>query len=257
MLEKLVVIVLPMYNEELSIPLLRKMFDGDFPLPPSYDYRIVAVNDGSQDGTLQLANNWARENPRLVVLSHTQNMGVGQAILTGFCEAIRMGSHCVATLDADASHPGNIIRQMVEKSDLGADIVIASRFTAGGKQVGVPPLRQLYSLGARILLSLFFPLKGVKDYTVGFRAYKTSVLYQALSQSEESFLKFRSFASSVEILLKVATVANKIEEVPLVLRYDHKVSPSKLKLWLTIRDYLKLFLLPQKSCPLGRGLVIS
>lgn len=257
MLEKLVVIVLPMYNEELSIPLLRKMFDGGVPLPPGYDYRIVAVNDGSRDGTLRLVNNWAHENKRLVVLSHTQNMGVGQAILTGFFEAIRMSPYCVVTLDADASHPGSVIRQMVEKSDAEADIVIASRFASGGKQVGVPPLRQLYSLGARILLSIFFPLQGVRDYTVGFRAYKTSVLSRALSQSEKSFLKFRSFATSVEILLKVATMANKIVEVPLVLRYDHKVSPSKLKLWLTIRDYLKLFLLPKQKCSLGRGLAIS
>jgi dolichol-phosphate mannosyltransferase len=256
MLDKLVVIILPMYNEELSIPLLYQMFNECFSVPLSYDYRIVAVNDGSQDDTLTLLNRWAQENPRLVVLSHMQNMGVGQAILTGFREAIRMSSQCVVTLDADASHPGDVICQMVEKVDLGSDIVIASRFASGGKQVGVPPLRQVYSLGARILLSIFFPLKGVKDYTVGFRAYNTSVLYQALSQSEESFLKFRSFATSVEILLKVATLAKKIEEVPLILRYDYKVSPSKLKLWLTINDYLKLFLLPKKKCALGKGLKI-
>lgn len=254
--EKLVVIILPMYNEELSIPLLREMFDGEFPLPSWHDYRIVAVNDGSQDSTLQLLNAWAQENQRILLLSHMQNMGVGQAILTGFREAIRMGAHYVVTLDADASHPGNIIRQMVEKGGSGADIVIASRFAIGGRQVGVPPLRQLYSLGARILLSLFFPLQGVKDYTVGFRLYKASVLKQALAESEDSFLRFRSFASSVEILLKVATMANRIEEVPLILRYDYKVSPSKLKLWLTIKDYLKLFLLPRKKCPLGRGLKI-
>lgn len=256
MAEKLLVIVLPMYNEELSIPLLREMFDGRFSLPPSYDYRIVAVDDGSQDNTWQLANDWAHENPRLLLLSHTKNMGLGQAILSGFREAIRLGSHSVVTLDADASHPGGLICQMAQKSEAGADIIIASRFASGGRQVGVPPLRQIYSLGARVLLSLFFPLRGVKDYTVGFRLYKTSMLHRALAKSEESFLKFRSFACSVEILLKVATEANRIEEVPLVLRYDNKVSPSKLRIWHTIRDYLRLFLLPKKKCPLGRGLKI-
>lgn len=256
MSKKLAVIILPMYNEALSIALLRKMFDEDFSLPAAYDHRIVAVDDGSKDDTLQMINHWAYENKRVVVLSHTRNMGVGQALLTGFREAIRMNAHFAVTLDADASHPGNIISLMLEKCDAGADIVIASRFAAGGKQVGVPPLRQVYSAGARILLTAFFPLKGVRDYTVGFRAYGTPVLYRALSQSEESFLKFRSFACSVEILLKVATKAGNIEEVPLVLRYDHKVSPSKLKLWLTIKDYLKLFLLPKQACPLGRGLKI-
>ncbi len=257
MANKILAIVLPMYNEELSIPLLRGMFDRNMSMPPDYDYRIVVVNDGSQDGTLSLADDWARENLRVKVVSHTQNMGVGQAILTGFGEAIRMGADCVVTLDADASHPGDIISLMVEKVNAGADIVIASRFASGGRQIGVPPIRKVYSLGARILLSAFFPLKGVRDYTVGFRAYNTTILYSALSQTEKPFLKFSSFATSVEILLKVATMAENIEEVPLVLRYDHKVSPSKLKLWMTISDYLKLFWLPKQKCPLGRGLRIQ
>lgn len=255
--KELVVIVLPMYNEELSIPMLRKMFDEEFSLPPAYDYKILVVDDGSCDQTLALVNNWISENERVMVLVHTQNMGVGQAIMTGFCEAVRMDSSYVVTLDADASHPGNIIHEMVEIGSRGTDIVIASRFAAGGQQIGVPPLRKVYSLGARILLSIVFPLKGVKDYTVGFRLYKTSLLHLALSDCEESFLQFRSFASSVEILLKIAPLAEKIAEVPLVLRYDQKASPSKLKLWLTIKDYLKLFLLPKVTGPLGRGLKIS
>ena len=256
MAEHIAVIILPMYNEELSIPLLRKMFDEKMSMPSGYDYRIVAVNDGSLDTTLLLVNDWARENSRVRVVSHTQNQGVGQAILTGFGEAIRMNSACVVTLDADASHPGDIIKQMVEKVAAGADIVIASRFANGGMQIGVPPIRKVYSLGARILLSAIFPLKGVKDYTVGFRAYNTTMLHRALSITEEPFLKFRSFATSVEILLKVAPMANIIEEVPLILHYDHKLSPSKLKVWITISDYLKLFWLPKQKCVLGRGLKI-
>lgn len=257
MAECLTAIVLPMYNEELSIAPLRAMFDGSDFLPPGYEYRIVTVNDGSQDGTLNLINRWAEENHRVMVVSHTRNMGVGQAILTGFGEAIRMSSACVVTMDADASHPGEIIGQMIDTLQAGADIVIASRFARGGTMVGVPFLRQVYSLGARMLLSLVFPLQGVKDYTVGFRAYKTPLLNQALSQTSDSFLTFRSFATSVEILLKAAPLAGKIVEVPLVLRYDHKKSPSKLRLWSTITDYLKLFFLPKQKCPLGRGLKIS
>lgn len=255
--ENLAVVVLPMYNEELSIPLLRKMFDKKLEMPSGFDYRIIAVNDGSKDNTLALANSWAQENHRVVVLSHTRNMGVGQAILTGFGEAIRMSSTCVVTLDADASHPGDIIKQMISEVKGGADIVIASRFARGGKQIGVPPIRRLYSLGARMLLSIIFPLKGVRDYTVGFRAYNTPMVNQALSRTEDSFLTFRSFATSVEILLKLVTFAERVVEVPLVLRYDQKVSPSKLKLLNTITDYIRLFGLPKQKCPLGRGLAIS
>lgn len=251
------VIVLPMYDEELSIPSLRTMFDKNISMPPGCDYRIVVVNDGSKDGTLNLVNSWMQENRRVSVVSHSRNMGLGQAILTGFAEAIRMGSNCVVTMDADASHPGGIINELVTAVLKGADIAIASRFAEGGEQIGVPFIRRVYSQGARTLLSLVFPLKGVRDYTVGFRAYKTHIVNQALSQKEDSFLRFHSFAASVEILLKIATLANKIEEIPLILRYDRKQSSSKLRFWSTIRDYVKLCFLPQKKCSLGRGLRIK
>ncbi len=257
MVKYFAVIVLPMYNEELSIPSLRTMFDGNIPMPPGCDYRIVVVNDGSNDGTLNLVNAWIQENRRVSVVSHSQNLGLGQAILTGFAEAIRMGANCVVTMDADASHPGDIINELITAVLKGADIAIASRFAEGGQQIGVPFMRRIYSQGARNLLSLFFPLKGVRDYTVGFRAYRTHIVNQALSRKEDSFLRFRSFAAMVEILLKIATLANKINEVPFVLRYDHKQSPSKLRFWSTVRDYVRLCFLPKKKCYLGRGLRID
>jgi len=257
MKQNFIVIILPMYNEELSIPSIRKMFGAGFLFPPECEYKIIVVNDGSNDKTLNLVNNWSRENHKISVISHTRNMGVGQAILTGFNEAIRLGSNCVVTMDADASHPGQIVSLLVERILAGADIAIASRFAGdGGQQIGVPWQRKVYSLGARIILSIIFPLRGVSDYTVGFRAYKTALLHEALEKNPDSFLNSSSFAASAEILLKMATLAGRIEEVPLVLRYDHKKSPSKLRLWYTISDYLKLFLLPKKKCSLGRGLSI-
>lgn len=258
MAEFIVSIVLPMYNEELSIAPLREVFDGDLLLPIGCDHRIVVVDDGSQDSTLKLVNQWAQENSRVRIISHTRNMGVGQAILTGFGEAIRTKSTCVITMDADASHPGDLITHLVNAVlNEGADIAIASRFARGGTMVGVPFYRQIYSYGARLVLSLIFPLQGVRDYTVGYRAYRTVLLSVALSQAGGSFLNFHSFATSVEILLKTAPQASKIIEIPLVLRYDYKKSPSKLRLWSTIRDYGKLFFLPKQKGPLGRGLRIA
>lgn len=250
----LTAIILPMYNEEISIFPLRNMFAvSNFELPES-ECRIVIINDGSTDNTLSLVKRWAEEDLRVTVITHPQNMGVGQAILTGFAEAIRMESDCVVTMDADASHPGTIIKELLLAVNNGADIAIASRFAKGGIQIGVPLVRKVYSLGARIILSLIFPLRGVSDYTVGFRAYKTSLLKKALSTSNKPFLQFSSFASSVEILLKIAPFADKIVEVPMVLRYDQKQSPSKLKFWDTICDYFRIFLLPKKKCTLGKGL---
>lgn len=256
MTEYLTTIVLPMYNEEMSIPRLRSMFDRNISLLPDCDHRIVVVDDGSSDGTLALIVRWMQENNRVVVLSHTQNMGLGQAILTGFSEAIRMGSTCIVTMDADASHTETVINQLVGAVLRGADIAIASRFVKGGGQKGVSFFRYFLSFIARLVLSTIFPLRGVSDYTVGFRAYSTTLVEKALSKQKGQFIVFKTFAATVELLLKMATLAQKIVEVPLVLRYDLKRSPSKLKLLATVRDYVALCNQPKKNCILGKGLRI-
>lgn len=253
---KLINIILPMYNEELSFHSLQQMFKGEMLLPVEYDYRIIIVNDGSTDRTLEYALKWRAENPRINVISHDNNHGLGQAILTGFREAIKFQSYCVVTMDADASHPVGTINDLVSAISLGADIAIASRYTTGGKQIGVSPIRTLYSTGARCLLSMVFPLKGVRDYTVNFRAYRTNLIQEGLSRANEPFLVFDTFTAAAEILLKMAPLADKIVEVPLVLHYDWKESSSKLKVGATIRDYLKLCLLPKKKGTIGRGLNI-
>lgn len=251
-----VAVILPMYNEENSIAALRAMFDDNPALLPGYDCRIIVVDDGSKDGTSELVTRWALQNPRVTVISHLQNMGLGQAVLTGFGEAICMGVACAITMDADASHTEKVINQMVRALQEGADIVIASRFVKGSKQIGVTGGRQILSWGARLLLKMVFNLRGVTDYTINFRAYRTELLKDALVRSQRPFLVLRSFAAVVELLLKLAPLAGKIDEVPLVLRYDFKKSRSKLRIMATILDYIRLCLMPREKGVLGKGLKI-
>lgn len=255
--EKIFFIILPMFNEEKSIEILRKMFGEKFQLPFGCKHRIIIVNDGSTDRTPELAAKWEKEDRLVTVLTHKHNLGLGQAILTGFQKAIQEGAEGIVTMDADASHPAQIIPQMVQEINSGADIVIASRFTAGSTQKGVPWHRRLYTAGARVLLASFFPLEGVKDYTVGFRAYRAALIREALKKSCGALVTTHSFAASAEILLKVSTIARNIKEVPLTLRYDQKESLSKMKAAAAIKDYLKLCLMPKKTCLLGRGIKLS
>lgn len=251
-------IILPMYNEELSIPGLRQMFVGGLALPNGWDYHLLIVNDGSTDRTLELVGQWQAEtNDDLTVVTHTYNQGLGEAILTGFREAIGLGATCILTMDADASHPAHTINQLAATIAQGADIVIASRFAPGGHQYGVNWYRQLFSLGARLVLSSCFPLNGVRDYTVSFRAYRASLIDEALQRSHGQLLVYKSFASAAELLLKTATLAGSITEVPLVLHYEDKKSNSKLRIWHTIRDYLRLLFLPKAKCSSGTGLKIT
>jgi len=252
-----VAIVLPMYNEEKSIPFLRKMFNDIQTLIPGCDVVIIAVDDGSTDRTRELVAQWAFQDSRLKVVSHLRNMGLGQAVLSGIREAILGGTNCIITMDADATHPVEIIERLVESVIRGgADISIASRFTKGGAQIGVSLGRRILSWGVRQLFSLIFKVEGVTDYTTNFRAYRTELVSNALLKSSNPFLKMHTFAAVAELLLKLVPLAKKITEVPLVLRYDFKKSPSKLKLLKTIAEYFRLCFIPKESCVLGRGLKI-
>jgi len=246
-----------MYNEELSVPALRSMFERGISLPKGCDYRIIIINDGSRDATLQKVMEWAKCDSRVKVLSHTENKGLGQAILTGFYEAVRMNSTFIVTMDADATHPGEIIGRLVRAVLEGAEIALASRFVKGGGQVGGPLFRRLLSLGARKYYRLVFPLAGVTDYAVNFRAYRAELIKNACNKVDDPLLISRTFSATVELLLKLATLCSKISEVPMVVYYDCKKSPSKLKIMAKVRDSIMLCRLPKEKCPLGRGLRIS
>lgn len=251
-------IVLPMFNEELSLPGLKQMFAQGLNLPGGWDYYLLVVNDGSTDHTLQLVRQWEHDLAgQMLIFNHEHNLGLGEAILTGFRQAINLGCDCILTMDADASHPVETINKMVEAIIHGADIAIASRFVPGAYQYGVSWDRRIYSLGARCLLSWCFPLKGVRDYTVSFRIYRSSLIKEALQLSAEKLLTLQSFACAAELLLKIATIAEKIQEVPLILHYENKKSASKLRVGKTIKDYFKLVYLPRRKCSLGRGLLIT
>jgi dolichol-phosphate mannosyltransferase len=256
MRDDLVAIILPMYNEAESIPALQRMFK-EIPLPPGYSPLIIIVNDGSSDNTLELATKWVLAGSRAIIVSHTQNRGLGEAIITGFTEAMKARATCIVTMDADATHPGNIIAELVTKIGAGADIAIASRYIKGGGQDGVPFLRSFLSIGAKMFYRLAFPLRGVTDYTINFRAYRSSLVSQALATGKWPFLASRSFSATVELLLKLAPFAGTIEEVPFTVRYGAKKSASKLKILATVYGSLRLLFLPKRRCPLGRGLRIS
>ena len=106
--------------------------------------------------------------------------------------------------------------------DEGYDIVIASRYRAGARVVGLSPIRLLTSYGARVLFQLVLPIRGVRDYTCGFRAYRADVVQRAFQSWGDDFIGERSFACMAEILLKIREMRVRICEVPMVLRYDQK-----------------------------------
>jgi dolichol-phosphate mannosyltransferase len=134
----------------------------------------------------------------------------------------------------------NVISAFTPYLEQGADIVIASRFAAGGDDSTAPALRRLLSRGAGWVFRTLLPVKGIADFTSGFRAYRVSVLRRAVSHWGERLVEEQGFAVMVELLLKLRYCSPSIAEAPMVLRYDRKGGASKLRIVRTIRQYLAL-----------------
>ena len=237
------IVVLPAYNEAAGLPALLDRFaatlgTGDLP------WEIVAVNDGSTDATGRILDEAARRLPVMRV-DHKHNRGLGPALKTGLRQALdRTGSldDVIVCLDADNTHDPEYIPDMARRVEAGADIVIASRYRPGSRQVGVPPSRRVMSFGARLAFALFLRLPGVRDYTCGYRAYRAGILLQGFEKYGDRLIERSGFACTDELLVRLAPFARRIGEIPFVLRYDKKRGRSKLPLLKTVAATLRLLI---------------
>ncbi len=236
-------LLLPAYNEAAA---LRKLLPRTLKIDPKPI--VMVVDDGSSDATAAVV----REFAEVRLLQHEHNKGLGAAFRTLFKAALREADDddFIVTMDADNTMDPALIVQMVGKAQTAdADIVIASRF-AGGSEAGVPWLRRLYSRGARLLINTLFPLRGVRDYTCGYRLYRVPLLRE-LEHAKPNLLDATGFAATVELLLNLSSFRPTIAEVPLDLRYDQKEGKSKMKVLRTIGQYFALVVKLKLRGPLG------
>ncbi|MDH3252407.1 MAG: glycosyltransferase [Ignavibacteria bacterium] len=229
-----ITIVLPAYNEEQDLPPLLNRI-GTTLTREGCDFRIIVVDDGSDDQTAEVVRNLSARWP-ITLHQHPYNRGLGAAILTGLQLAMNQDG-VVITMDADNSHDPSVIPVMAQCVEDGNDVVIASRFQRGGQEVGVPAGRRLLSHSASFLLRILFHYPNVRDYSAGFRAYRASTLRRLSEVYRSSFIREQGFACMLELLLKLRAIGARATEVPLVLRYDLKSGASKMRILRTIRQY--------------------
>jgi dolichol-phosphate mannosyltransferase len=206
-------------------------------------YRVVVVNDGSQDGTGQILTELPNHFP-VHTITHKYNRGLGETIRDGL-EYIAEVAHpddIVVRMDCDDTHDPKYIPVMAEKIRDGYEIVIASRYAPGGGQVGVDWYRRTISRIANLLMKAVFPMSGVWEYTCGFRAYRASFIQDALTIFGNRFLDLKGmgFTGTVEKIIKAKMMGARVTEIPFVLRYDQKLSSSKVVTSITTLGYLML-----------------
>jgi dolichol-phosphate mannosyltransferase len=237
-----VIVVLPAYNEEESLPPLLASIQSALE-PADIAYRVIVVDDGSRDNTANVAREAADRLP-VSLVSHGVNQGLAAAIRSGLTAAVSMAGvdDVIVAMDCDNTHPPRLIPRMLELIADGYDVVIASRFQDGAQVIGVPWTRQLYSVGARWLFQVLFPIRGVRDYTCGFRAYRSESLRTAIAKYGDNLITETGFSCMADLLLKLRTLPLEMTEVPLELRYDRRGGGSKMRVLRTIRQTLGLLL---------------
>jgi dolichol-phosphate mannosyltransferase len=146
----------------------------------------------------------------------------------------------VVTMDADETHTPGLILSMVRMIREGHDVVVASRYQRGSRVYGLGAHRILISWAASLLLRLLFPIRGIRDYTCGYRAYRGAAFKYAINEYGNDFVDQDGFHCMVDILLKLRSLPLVFGEVPLILRYDRKKGASKMRLLRTSIYTLRL-----------------
>ena len=232
------IIGLPCYNEQDNLHELIGSITAACP-----NAKLFFVDDGSADDSAAIVEEYASENKDIYLIRHEQNMGLGKAMNTILNHAADTyeDEDVLITFDSDNTHtPGIAVAMMEKLYSENLDIVIASRYEKGGKELGLSPIRKLYSRGARLFCSVIFHIKNVKDYSCGYRAYRVSLLKELKQRYNGTIVDSSGFECMVEIINKCRKA--KIKEYPLVLNYSLKKGESKMRPMKTILGYFRIAL---------------
>jgi dolichol-phosphate mannosyltransferase len=236
----MIVVLLPAYNEEESLPLLLPRIAAVLGNAGT-EWRIVVCNDGSRDRTREVLSRYAESLP-IEVIDHKMNRGLGETARDLFerAAALCRPDDVIVRMDCDDTHEPDVIVRMISRIEEGYDVVIASRFQPGGGQIGVNRYRAFVSYAANLFMKIFFPIRGVRDYSCGFRAYRASIVQNAVEFYGNSFIQLKGlgFTGTLEKLVKLDLIGARFVEVPFVLRYDQKQSASKMVGSITTLGYM-------------------
>ncbi len=240
-----IILILPAYNEGVALTPLLSII-ATIRAAHLHNLTVVVVDDGSTDDTVLVVRAARSQNDNdswLSLVSHPVNMGLAQAMRTGIAQALQTAptDGLIASMDADNSHQPSEMVTMVNRISAGADIVIGSRFRVGAEMRGIPRHRQLFSVGVSILFQIFCPIRGVRDFSCGYRVYRASALREATAVFGEELITEQGFACMTEVLLKMSRLPGlRFAETPICLRYDRKPGPTKMKVWQNVKDMMAL-----------------
>ena len=211
-------IVLPRYNEAENLPGIAESILAALP-----EATLLVVDDGSPDGTGQLADGLAAADARVRVRHRPAKQGLGRAYLDGFEIALAGGAAIVVQMDADWSHdPAALPGLIGPVVDGDADLVIGSRYTKGGGVVDWGLGRRLISRGGSLFARFVLRL-GPHDLTGGFKAWRAATL----ATIPFAGIHAGGYVFQIEMTFRATRLGARIVERPITFR-DRRVGQSKM-----------------------------
>ena len=226
-------ICLPTYNERENLermlralaPVLR---DGD---------RVLVIDDGSPDGTGELADQLAQELGFVDVLHRERKEGLGPAYVAGSRRALAGGAELVLEMDCDFSHDPSDVPRLIAAAEDGADLVLGSRYVRGGRIPSWGLLRRAISLGGNVYAQVVLQSR-LRDLTGGFKCFRRRVL----ETIDLDAIRSRGYAFQIETTYRAVRAGFRVVEVPISF-VDREEGASKMSRAIVVEAVWKVPLL--------------
>ena len=212
-----VLIVTPTYNERDN---LAAFLDGVFEVLP--EAHCLVVDDASPDGTGALADQIAKQDPRVKVLHRPGKLGLGSAYLDAFRRGIAEGYDLLFEMDTDLSHDPRYLPDFLEAFAAGADLVIGSRNVPGGGVEGWGVGRHVLSKGGSLYSRMLLGID-IRDLTSGYKGFRREVL-EAIELDE---VRSEGYSFQIELTYRALLRGYRVHEVPIVF-VDRRAGQSKM-----------------------------
>jgi dolichol-phosphate mannosyltransferase len=214
-------VVIPTYDEAENIEAIAAAVRA-------HGMRLLIVDDGSPDGTGEIADRLAASDEAISVLHRSEKRGLGPAYAAGFTWGLENGADIICEMDADFSHDPNDLPRLVEEVEAGADLAIGSRYVAGGGVENWPWHRRALSRGGNIYAG-FMLGTNIRDMTAGFRAFRA----EALRKLDYNDCEASGYGFQVEMAWAASASGLDVCEVPIVFR-DRTRGTSKMGMGIAL-----------------------
>ena len=223
-------VCLPTYNEREN---LEKMVRALGP----HGVDVLVIDDGSPDGTGEIADRLARELAYVSVLHRTQKEGIGRAYIAGFQRVLQGEAELVLEMDCDFSHDPADVPRLIAACEEGADLALGSRYVPGGGTRNWGLLRRAISWGGSFYARLLLGVR-VRDLTGGFKCFRRAVL-EALDLDT---IGSKGYAFQVEMTYRAMCKGFRVQEVPITFA-DRTEGTSKMSKTIFLEAVVKVPLL--------------